>query len=166
MHIARRENPYRSEVVGAEEQLQLQLLLPLLLRQEGGPETQRHTSHTRGRYTETATAHRGTLLFNAPLFLYVRAQTLGQREALSAERRRLRAQAGQRGLRAGVLDHAVHVQLERREARAVRQGLAKGGGALLRRRALEGEGGATAGRTARVQLLEQTQHCSQLALSL
>jgi len=53
---------------------------------------------------------------------------------------------------------APHYPVAQTPAQSVHQGLAERGGALLRRRgALEGEGGATAGRTTGVQLLETTE---------
>lgn len=63
------------------------------------------------------------------------------------------AHSGQRGA-AGLVPQAQTVRTQT-PSQAVQQGLAEGGGALLRgRRALEGEGGATAGQTTREQLLE------------
>lgn len=61
------------------------------------------------------------------------------------------AHHGQRG--AGSLTEGPQA-VGQTSTQAVQQGLAEGGGALLRRRStLEGEGGATAGRTTRVELL-------------
>lgn len=64
------------------------------------------------------------------------------------------AHPGQRGAAALVPQTAQTVRSQT-PTQAVQQGLAEGGGALLRgRSALEGEGGATAGQTTREQLLE------------
>ena len=104
------------------------------------------------------------------------------RQSLGVEWGRLGTEGRQRGLRGGVVGGGLDDPVETAQtqlrtagqgeggvaglpaqqplaqpppAQAVQQGLAEGGGALLRGRgALEGEGGATAGWTAGVQLLE------------
>lgn len=71
----------------------------------------------------------------------------------SSHRRHEPAHSGQRGA-AGLVPQAQAVRTQT-SSQAIQQGLAEGGGALLRGRcALEGEGGATAGQTTREQLLE------------
>ena len=80
-----------------------------------------------------------------------------QRAAAAAEAQLRTPGQGQGGVAAPPAQQPV---AQPPPAQAVHQGLAEGGGARLRGRgALEGEGGATAGGTAGVQLLEERGRC-------